>query len=70
MDGSHSSIIPALALAFLQGLSRGTDRGKSHSDFCQAHSMLITPVRLPGKERLAVLTIYINVGGWCLIIPS
>lgn len=70
VDGSHSSTIPSPAWTFLQGLSRGTAQGKSHSDFCRAHSMLITPVRLPGKERLAVLTIYINVGGWCLIIPS
>jgi hypothetical protein len=30
----------------------------------------MTPVELLGKKRLAVLTICINVGGWCLVTPS
>ena len=68
--GCGSPASPSFAQVSHQGLSRGAVQGKSHSDFCRARSMLITPVRLPGKERLAVLTIYINVGGWCLIIPS
>ena len=68
--GCHSPASPSFAQVSHQGLSRGAVQGKSHSDFSWAHSMLIMPVRLPGKERLAVLTIYINVGGWCLIIPS
>lgn len=51
-------------------LRRGRAQGKSHSDFCHAHCVLIMPVSLPGRKKLTVLTICVNVAGWCLIAPS
>jgi hypothetical protein len=60
VKGSQPSTIPSLAQTSHLGLSIGTARGESHSDFCRAHSMLITPVRLLGKKRLAVLTILVT----------